>query len=348
MKKKQIIILGMILGVLLAGTALKILVRKSDSRTMREAQLFGDTAFHFEPGAVERILLGNGTKTSVELVKVNGRWEVESRWRVAAMEGKVINFLEKIRGIRWELRAKGENFLPDFGISDEEAYFIRLMGAGKTPLPDLMVGTKPAGSSGHFLRRASSDEIYFTDTNMAELFGILRGFPGPVPSGDYWADLALFNINIDRVLSVVAERFTEGKERVPVLGIRRESIGSDPSKNPWHFTRGENVAKTVDPEKALKLFVMLDSIRGRTVLDPNGNDYGLDAPVLEIAVLEKDRPEVRVTVSPKNAEGDAYFVKFSNRQQVFKLSANDFQDMDIKDEQLLKEAPAAQASPKAP
>ena len=83
-------------------------------------------------------------------------------------------------------------------------------------------------------------------------------------------------------------------------------------------------------------------------MDPSGKDYGLDAPVLEIAVTEKDRGEVRVSVGAKDAKEDVYFVKASNRPEVFKLSANDFQDLDMKDEQLLKQVPGPQEPPKAP
>lgn len=350
MKKKQIIILSLILGALLAGTVLKALIQKTDPRTMPGFQSFGDLAFHFEPGNVEKILLGRGGKVPVELVKVNGRWEIPSLWGAAALEGKVINLLEKIRGIRWESRATGQKFFADFGISDEEAFSMQLMGRGTAPLLDLRVGTKPVGQNGYFLRKASGDEVYFTDTNMAELLGIFRDFAEALPSPDFWPDLKLFDIKIDRVSSVVVNHLSEGKERVPTLGIRRDAAGDDPSKNPWNFIKEETPAKTVDPEKVLRFLVALNSTEAQNVVDPSGNDYGLDAPVLEIAVTEKDRGEVRVALSPKGAKREIYFVKVSNRPEVFKVMANyfDFRDLDMKDEQLLKEASAAEVSPKTP
>ena len=47
---------------------------------------------------------------------------------------------------------------------------------------------------------------------------------------------------------------------------------------------------------------------------------------------------------------DFFFVKISNHPEIFKLSAHYLQDLDMKDEQLLKEEapPAAKAPPKAP
>lgn len=349
MEKKQIMILILILAILLAGTALKILIQKKDPQTVPGPQFSGALAFQFEPATVERILLRRTAKTpQVELVKVNGRWEIKSLWGAIANEGKVISFLEKIRDIRWEPRAAGGKFFADFGIDHAEAFSIRLTGAENSPILDVRVGTKPAGRDGYFLRKASGDEVYFTDTNMAELLGIFTAFNEAAPLSGYWANLALFNIPIDRVLSVVMKPFAGGKEQPPVLGIRREVTGDDPSKNPWSFIKEESPAKTVDPEKVLRLLVALNSVQAQAVVDPNGQDYGLGAPVLEIAVTEKDRGEVRVTVGPKNAKEDVYYVKVSDRPEVFKLSANDFADLDMKDEQLLKEIPAAKAPPKAP
>lgn len=349
MKKKQIIILCLVLGVLLAGIIFKTFVRGTDPRTVSGPQLEGDPAFRFDTAQVEKILLEHkGKAPPVELAKVNGRWEVKTLWGARADEGKVLRFLEEVRGLHWELRAADKKFFSDFGIDDPEAYSVQLAGTGDAPLLDLRVGTKQAGRSGFFLRKASEDEVFFTETDIAELLGIFSAFADAAPRPDYWADLTLFDIHIDRALSVVIERLSGGKERVPALGVRREAEGEDLSKNAWKFTAAGSPAKAVDPDKVLKLLIALNSVKAQTVVDPHGKDYGLKAPVLEIAVTEKGRGEVRITVGAKDEKADVYFVKSSDRPGIFQLSANDFQDLDRKDEQLVQEAPAAQGPPKAP
>ena len=341
MKRNQIIILGIILGALVAATLLKTVVQKMDPRTAKGTQLYGALAFDFTPGKVERILLARGMETpSVELVKTNGFWKVKSLWNAAANEGKVNNFLAKLRSAQGELRATEKNLFADFGIGDQEAFSIQLKGAENRSFLDLRIGAKPVDREGYFLRKAAGDEVYFTDMNMAELLGIFTEFTKAVPLSGYWADLALFHIDIDHCLSVVTEHLSKEKGRTPVLGIRRDGTGDDPSKNPWNFIKEEAPKKFADPDKALRLLVALNSVQAQSVVDPNGKDYGLDTPLLEIAVSEKDRGEVRATFSPKNEKEDVYFVRVSDRPEVFKLSAHYFQDLDLKDEQLLKEAPA--------
>ena len=350
MKPKQIIVLGIILGVLLAGALFKSVIQKMDPRTVSGAQLDGGVAFDFEPGKIEKILIGRGAKAQpVELVKANGIWKVKSLWGAVADETRVAGFLEKLCGTRGELRATGKNFFADFGIGDADAFSIKLTGLQNTTLLDLKLGAKTAGSGGYFLRKAAGEEVYFTDMDMAELLGIFTTFSEAVPLSGYWADLVLFRIDRDRCLSVVTEHLSKEKGRTAILGIRREGTGGEPSKDPWRFIKAGDPKKVPDPDKVLRLLIAFNSVQAQSVVDPAGKEYGLDTPLLEIAVTEKERGETRLTVSPKNEKEDVYFVKASDRYGIFKVSAHYFQDLDMKDEQLLKESPAASEKlPKIP
>jgi len=347
MKQKQIIILSLVLSVLLVGTLIKTVIQKENVQTVPGNQIYGSLAFGFEPHKVETILIGRGMRDPlVELVKESGLWKVKGLWAANANEEKVDNFLGELRGARGEIRATGRDFFPDFGIRDAEAFFIKLIGAGNATLLDLRVGTKTTGSRGYFLRKANGDEVYFTDTNMAELLGIYTNFTEAVPSNSYWADLALFHADIDRTISVVMEHISAERRRTTVLGIRREGTESDLTKKLWSFINQGSSKKPVDSEKVLRLFVTLNSVQAQSVADPSGKDYGLDTPFLEITVTEKGHNEIHAIVSPKNVKEDVCFVKISNRPGIFKLSAHYLQDLDMKDEQLLKDNAVEKASSK--
>ncbi|MBU9888286.1 MAG: DUF4340 domain-containing protein [Candidatus Omnitrophica bacterium] len=345
MKPKQIIVLSIILGILVAGVLFKSALRGQDPRTVRGPWSDEKSLLDFEPAKVEGIYLERRGKSvpPVSLVRKDVGWTVASRWDVLADESRVVRFLEKLRDLRGELRATGDRFYGDFGIGDAEAFTAQLTGKDGAALLDLRIGTKRAGREGYFLRRAGTDTIYLTETDLGELLGIFTDLSEAAPSADPWVDLSLFELPVDEVVSVVIER-----DRMPVLGIRRGTGGEGATENAWSFVRTGTPAKTVDPDKALHLLVAFNSIRAQKVVDPKSGDHGLNAPVLEITVTRKERGEVRVTVGAKDAKEDAYFVKISGRPGIFKLSADDFQELDITDERLVRETPSAKEAPKVP
>ena len=337
MNKKQIIILSIILGFLAFGILLKSWVRfyRDDNNWKR----YNTKVYFFSPSGVESILIGRGGKTPfVELAKESGGWRVKGLWNAKADPTKIHNFLEKLLKAmkKQEFRGKGKNLFPDFGITDQDAFSIKLTEP-HNPTVDLRLGTKKAGE-GYFIRWANDDSVFFIEEDMADLLGIYTAFEEAVPRSDFWADLSIFNLDPEKVTRVTAFRF-KGDEKIPVLELVRETDPKDPLKISWKFPH-KDISFSPDPDKVLKFIVTMQSIRAQKVMDPAGKEYGLEKPVLQLAVTQ-DGKETLFNAGPKDAKGDLYYVKLSDNPTIFGLSAHYFDDLNVDDAHLIKDTPPA-------
>lgn len=344
MKLKQIVILAVIFGILALGILLKSWVRsvKDDDRW---AKGYVTKTYFFSPSEVENILIGRGVKAPpVELTKENGVWAVKSLWNVKADPGKVSDFLERLLKAmqEQEFRGKGKNLFPDFGITDQEAFFIKLTEPHNPPV-DLRLGTQKAGE-GYFVRRAGDDSVYFTGENLAELLGIFAPFEEGVPAGDFWADLSLFNLNPEKVTKIVLYR-SKGEEKIMAAGLERETDSKDPRQSSWKFLR-QDMSLLADPDKVLKFIVMMNSVRAQKVADPSGKGYGLEEPVWQLAVTEGGRETV-LSAGPKDEKQGFCYVRRAGDKTVFVLNDYFFNDLNVDDTYFLKDAPPAAESKKA-
>ncbi|MDD5226003.1 MAG: DUF4340 domain-containing protein, partial [Candidatus Omnitrophica bacterium] len=291
MKPKQIIILGIIFGVLVLGILLKSWVRSAgDNAGVAQG---GSVAFaEFDPARLERILISRPAKAGtpapgVELAKENGVWKVKSLWNAKADPVKVENLIQKFRSAQGEERGSGKNLFGDFGIQDAEAFSIRFLGAGDASLLDLRLGTKQAGENACFFRKAAGEEVYLVDLNIRELLGIYTDLNEAIPASLFWADLSLFDLNPEKVTRITVY-LLKGQEKTMITGLGRVTDPKDPLKTSWKFLR-KGMTSSLDPDKVLKFIAVLKSVRAEKVVDPSGKGYGLEKPVWQLAVTEDNK-----------------------------------------------------------
>lgn len=337
MKPKQIIILSIVFGILALGILLKSWVRSAgDSAGV--AQGDGVVLAECDPSKLERILIGRGSQaTSVELAKENGTWKVKSLWNAKADPLKVEKLIQKLCSVRGELRGSGEKLFADFGIQDADAFSIRFFGAGNVLLQDLKVGTKQAGESDFFIRKAASENIYLVEVNVAELLGIYSASDGATSEGSFWADLSLFNLDPEKVTKITLS-LLKGDERTRVVGLERETGAKDPLKSSWKFLNKDRPSLP-DPDKVLKFIVVMNNLRAQKAVDPGGK-YGLEKPVWQLSVTEKGK-ETLLNAGPKDEKKELYYVDRLWDPVVFSLSASFFNDLNVEDTYFLKDSPSA-------
>ncbi len=347
MKPKQIIILSAVLGILAVGILLKSWVRSAGD-TAGAAQ-GGRVAFaEFDPAKLERILIGRpATKASrgsqapaVELARENGVWKVKSLWNAKADPVKVEQLIQKLRSAEGELRGSGKKLFADFGIQDADAFSIDFLGAGNASLQGLRVGTKQAGESAFFIRKATSEDVYLVEVNVAELLGIYGASNGEAPGSFFWADLSLFNLDPEKVTKITVSPL-KGEEKTMAAGLERETDPKDPLKSSWRFLQKGTVSLP-DPDKVLKFIIAINSLRAKKVVDPGGKGYGLESPVWQLAVTEGNK-EIILNAGPKDEKGKLCYVERSGDPSVFALGDSFFSDLNVSDAHFLKDvSPAAE------
>jgi hypothetical protein len=342
MKLKQIIILSIIFGALAVGIFLKSWIRsaRDSAGTTRGDVLLSE----FDPVKLERILISRGSRVpAVELARENGVWKVKSLWNASADSGKVEKFIQKLRSARGELRASEKKFFADFGIQDADAFSIKFFGTGNVLLQDLLLGTKQAGESAYFMRKATSENTYLVGVNMAELLGIYTDLNEATPASLFWADLDLFNLDPEKVTKITIYLLS-GEEKTMITGLERKVDPADPLKSSWKFLR-KDMASALDPDKVLKFIAVMKSVRAEKVLDPDGKEYGLEKPVWQLAVTEDGKKKI-LNAGPKNEKEGFFCVKRSGDPTIFGLNISFFNDLNVDDTHFVKEIPSVAAPEK--
>ncbi len=345
MKPKQIIILSVIFGALVLGIVLKSWVRAASDRAGSRPD---DRAVltEFDPGKLERILIERGNPPyTLELAKENGVWKVKSLWHAKADPEKMEKFIQTFRSLRGELRGSEKKLWPDFGIQDTEAFSIKFFGAGDMLLQDLRLGTRQAGNSGFFLRKADRDEVYLTDMNIEELWGIYADLKDNNPTALFWADLGLFDLDPEKVTKIALYEL-KGDEKNRMVGLERVKDPSDPLKSSWKFLRGDTTSPP-DPDKVLKFIAAMNSIKAEKVLDPQGEGYDLEKPAWQL-IVTADGKKTILNAGARNEKEDIVYVKRPGDPAVLGLKTSFFGDLNVDDTHFFKDPAPAPETPKDP
>jgi len=338
MKKKQIIILSLILGILALGVLLKSRVR-SGGDNAGAVQAGGVALAKFDPMKLEKILISRGSQApSVDLAKENGVWKVKNLWNAKADPAKVEKLIQKFYSIRGELRSSGKKFFADYGIRDEEAFSIKFFSTGNASPQDFRIGINQAGENAFFVREATREDVYLAEVNVAELLGIYSASDEATSESLFWVDLSLFNLDPERVTKITLY-LLKGEGKTMVAGLEREVDPKDPLKSSWKFMR-KGMRSSPDPDKVLKFIALMNSIRAQQVVDPSGKGYGLEQPVWQLAITEEGQKTI-LNAGPKDEQRKIFYAKHLKDPTIFNVQASFFDDLNIDDTHFLKDIPSA-------
>jgi len=258
MKIKQILVLGVIFCVLALGVGIKQFLKPKELATEEYTPL----RFSFDPSFVEKIHLGKGYETPIDLVKTEGVWRIPERWNVRANRAKIENFLENIRTAKGELRADDRNLARDFGLESSEAFYVSLFDALGGPLFKVWIGTKKSVFRFPFVRVEGSDRIYLSEMDFFDALGLYADPKKQRPTADPWLALDLFDLKMDEIQGIEIRRF-EKKEAGTVLAVNRRK--ADPST--WEYAK-DMVPFLMDQVKIREYLTELVSLRATTLLEP--------------------------------------------------------------------------------
>ncbi len=334
MKPKQILILSLILGVLVLGLIAKTLFRTLSASSSKETL----PSFSFSTDKIQKIILGRGEEAAIiELYKQGPQWKVKTLWDVEADGEKIAALLKAVSSFKGELRSSDKNLFPDFGLEDQNAFSLEFFEDSQKPVLDLRIGSKKAGYSGFFVRKAGASEVYFVDWDVPKLLGIFTPFEEARPRNDFWADLNFLKFKIEDIQKITLLRTSENRKDL-IVSVERENIPGDPSQNAWKYERN-TYPFAADPGKILRFLATLTSLKAQKVVDPKGTGYGLEKPVWEMTLALKKGKEIVTLAGPADEKEKVRFIKNSVYPTVFQLQEYFFEDLDIDDSAFFKNNP---------
>jgi hypothetical protein len=337
MKPKQIFILAVIFGLLMAAVLVKELQKPAE--LTEEEYISLDLSF--DSPQVAKILIGKGQEKFVELLKSSHVWRIPELWNARADSSKVERFLQGIRDARGELRGSDKSLFGDFGIGDDKAFSVLLLKETGEPVLKLFLGTKKGDYRFMFVRKEGSEKVYLTETDLFGEMGILGDPETQNPQKEHWAGLTFSELDTDKIDRLEARRFAKEKETL-TMSIVRTSNPSDPAKKEWKYAR-ETVSAAMDQEKIKQFLNFLTNTYASKVLDPTAYNFGKPAWQMKIGL--EDGKEVILNAIVSDETTKDYAVQVSTEPVAFQVSKYYFEDLDIEDSKFFAEQPKAQAAP---
>jgi hypothetical protein len=336
MSRKQILFLFLILAFLSTGLWARFFL---DHRQGRDVTGVDEKLLAFDPGKAERILIGKGLKTQVEIFKEDGIWKVKELWNARADEIKVQAILSALSGIQGDLRSSDPALFQDFGITDPEAFCVKVTGGNNDLLADLKIGIKSPGPTGFFIRLFDRPDVYDVEVGLDRMLGLFTGLEEGDLSSGFWADLALLKLKPERVKEITISRLKDGVTALRA-GVVKEEGGEPEEPGRWKLV-GPQESLSADPDKVLRFIVTLNSLRAQAVANPN-QKHGLDHPVWQLVVKESEgekEKEMVLFAGAKDSKEYVYFVKRRDQSEVYRLNGYYFEDMNITNEKLIGDTP---------
>ncbi|MHB8078839.1 MAG: DUF4340 domain-containing protein [Candidatus Krumholzibacteriia bacterium] len=281
-RQRNLLLLGGLLAVLVLVSVLQqVAHRRAVSHPAQSLLTPGPLA----KDELTRIALGQGTdSTAVVLDRLPDKWVVRTAYGQPASQQKVDELIKNLSELRGEFRSKSADVLADYGLDDAQAVRVAVFGKDFKPVLRLLIGKKPAGAAGDFVRRPGNDSVYLTGASLLTGMGL---WSGPAkPQSRNFLELQAYETPRDDVDAIVLDdggKLTElvkefpasARPAVAAAGDSAKAAGPDRSVYEWRMVKPK--AKPVLRTKADGVLNAVVLIRAADVADPDGSlmDYGL-------------------------------------------------------------------------
>jgi len=279
-RNRNLLVLGGVLAALILVSILQqVSHRRAVSRPAQSRLAPGTLA----PDELTRIVIGQGSdSTAVVLERLPDKWVVRTAYGHPAARQKVDDLIKNLSDLSGEFRSKSADVLADYGLDDAHAVSVTVFGKEFRPVLRLLVGRKPPGASGDFVRRPGDDAVYLTGASLLTGMGL---WSGPAkPQSRHFLELQAYETPRDDVDALVLDdggRITELVKQIAAPAARPAAAVGDSAATPdrsvyeWRMVRPK--AKPALKAKADGVLNAAVLIRAADVADPQGSleTYGL-------------------------------------------------------------------------
>jgi hypothetical protein len=322
MKPKQLIALLAIFG----GLALLLVMKQVLKPREISSEKGGRFAVSLKKDAVDRVeIKRSGGERAVLIEKTEGAWRLADKWNAKADGNRLDRFLEALSKLEGEQRADREDTLGDFGLRDEEGMHIVLTGGGKALL-HLIASTKAVPAGGTFFRLEGTNQVFFTETDLAGLVDPSRGAASGKPEADGWLDLHFFGVDTANVSGMMLKNMAGPKSETPFHLIREADPAGGGAR--WKSS-GEPLPFPVSDQNVKNYLSKFTYERARELVDPN---TAVDWTTFdrELTVTMAEGTEKKLWFRKKDATGsEEYYVKTSEGPGIFLVSPASFKSFGV-------------------
>jgi hypothetical protein len=321
MKAKQLLSL-IVVFLIIAGV---FFAKKSFIKQDIELEEYKKLEIDLEPSVVSEIKIDSPKGESVNLIEKEGSWILASKWNLRAKGYKVEELLKGLNNLSGEIRSTSKALLDDYAISEDKAYTITL-STESSQLQKFLIGNKRPSSDSSFLRKDDSYNVYLVNENIFSLLGVRGDGEGASLDQDFWVELSLLQVEIDKVESLQIVKISE-KSTLVSTSIKKE-LDAEKNLKRWIIVGDYNPIFDIDASKIKNYLSQLAGMRAMKAVERGKEGYGLEVPFLRIFLVE-DGKEKELTVGSLVSEQSKDRYVSTSEGNVYVLSGSIVQSIDI-------------------
>ena len=322
--------------ILLLGIGVLKNQKPTRRRLTEEAGLKSLSPANFLVADIERvsITMAGKEKPAVALKRLNDKdWAIESLYDVPADTIKVEDFVEKLKKLEGEFRARKKEIISDFALDEKQAMKLVCFKKNETkPYMTILIGKK-AGDKETFVRMPDENTVYAVAVNFRSELGIYGDDTQKAPEGKHFMKKRFITVDGPKVTQLTLkypnkelrlEKVEKPKASVDESKMTTAELETHKNKPPeyeWKLLEGPAFLgfKEDGVKEAIKSF---DSLDATDAMDPTTpSNWGMDNPSYRAEITLEDSK--KIIVLAHKTTGDAY-VRLDGKLPIYKVSSWNF------------------------
>lgn len=202
MTHKQPFVLGAILLALMGAYYGKLYLRRADPEPVDvRTQIVQGVAVDNVGGI--RLYAGEEREAGLMFGRAEDEWALLRPFVHKADATPLKQLYDDLLSLKGDAVADSPDVLEEFGLRNEEALHIEIVGRMDNELAHLLVGKKPDEGGGSFVRRSGEDKVYRVDRDVRGLLGLFDKDDELAPRR--WLDLSLTGIERDKIVGLTLQ-----------------------------------------------------------------------------------------------------------------------------------------------
>lgn len=311
MNKKQLILLGIVLGVLVLGVVFK----KFHKSSAYHQPVYTSLHVDFKNEDVEKINITKGGGSPIELVRTEKVWRIPSLFNARADDSKIETLFQTLKKCEGDVRASDDSLDSDFGISDDQAFKINLFSANGKEVLGFSLGAVRSDYEEIFIRKLGEKTVYSVSQDLFQDIGIFGDPKEKKLEAGFWAHLNPFG-PISSAQKMEIQKMMSGQ---PVLwsGLDRMETGTAEKKqSTWKFIRANNPFD-IDPEK---VDVFLKEVSGWAAQSIASPDHLFENADWIFLLTLTDGKTLQAWAKKDEKDQDTYYLKTNLEDTVYQVS----------------------------
>jgi len=238
----------------------------------------------------------------VHLAREKDSWIVKTHYGVQGYDRAIDPVIERLDHIQGEFRSDNVEVLSDYGIGDDSAIRLELLGEEFNPIK-MLVGTQKTERQNSFVRFDKSSQVYLVSADLPALLGVFEKDGAFLLDLNKWTDKKILHLDTGKVTGLeIIQRNDLGEDR-QVIKIKKETVDG---KTQWK-SEGP-LAFNLSGDKIKSVIEVFNNTYARDIVAPESED-AFESPAWKAVFTFEGGENVVLSRGKKDDQGNFYFYR---------------------------------------